>query len=149
MVGQDRCMAAHTMRRRACLLLIAAVLGTTFACPNSFASDGDDLAKLEMRFFEHSYPKETTDERLKRLEGMVFGEAKTGSDSERVKNLVAATQAEGPDGSPAPAASGGGSESASSSPSSAPSYNSSSETASQSPSPPAAGSKRAKADLAN
>lgn len=53
-------------------------------------SDDPNLGKLEQRFFQHSYPKESNEERLDRLEKMIFGEAKDGNERERLDNLVSA-----------------------------------------------------------
>jgi len=63
---------------------------------NSPAADsgGTDINSLEKRFFEHTYPKDTTGERLERLEKMVFGEVRPGNDQERLANLMAAVPAE-------------------------------------------------------
>lgn len=47
------------------------------------------LSKLEYKYFQHDYEKDDPQTRLERLEKMVFGEARTGSDEERLKNLVA------------------------------------------------------------
>lgn len=53
------------------------------------ASD-PSLVKLENKFFQHDYGKDDMPSRLERLEKMVFGETKTGSDDQRLKNLLAA-----------------------------------------------------------
>lgn len=53
-------------------------------------SDDPNLVKLEQKFFQHSYPKESNEERLDRLEKMIFGEAKDGNERERLDNLVSA-----------------------------------------------------------
>lgn len=60
-----------------------------------FASDNKDdslevsLGKLENKLFLHDYVKDTIDTRLERIEKMVFGDPQTGSNEERVKNLLA------------------------------------------------------------
>ncbi|MBL0184356.1 MAG: hypothetical protein IPP97_01330 [Candidatus Obscuribacter sp.] len=59
------------------------------------AADNNTLDKLEQHFFEHNYPKDSTEDRLGRLEKMVFGEAKTGPVQSRITDLqsvVAANQ---------------------------------------------------------
>jgi len=57
------------------------------------------LQRLEQKFFQHSYPKDTETDRIQRIEKMVFGETKTGSDQVRLQNLVQAIPADG-DGLP-------------------------------------------------
>lgn len=47
------------------------------------------LSKLEYKYFQHDYEKDEAPARLERLEKMVFGEARTGSEDERLKNLLA------------------------------------------------------------
>jgi hypothetical protein len=54
----------------------------------------NDIESLEKRFFEHTYAKDGMDQRLERLEKMVFGEVRPGSDQERLANLLAAVPAE-------------------------------------------------------
>jgi hypothetical protein len=56
-------------------------------------ADTDDMTKLEIRFFQHNYPKDSQEARLDRLEKMVFGEVKTGSEGERLSRLVGAIPA--------------------------------------------------------
>lgn len=61
--------------------------------PVGRAADGPaepGLSKLEVKFFQHDYPKETIESRLERLEKMVFGEVRPGSNYERLQNLLAA-----------------------------------------------------------
>jgi hypothetical protein len=53
-----------------------------------------DIASLEKRFFDHTYPNEPLDTRLDRLERMVFGEQKSGSDQARITALLLAVPAE-------------------------------------------------------
>lgn len=83
-----------------CLLrsLIAVfVIALAFSCP--VWADGDtasittDIGTLEKKFFEHTYPNETTDQRLSRIEQLVFGETRTGSDQTRITNLLTAVPA--------------------------------------------------------
>jgi hypothetical protein len=52
------------------------------------------LAKLENRFFEHPYNKDTEADRLSRIEAFVFGTAQTGSVDERLKHIIASIPAE-------------------------------------------------------
>lgn len=59
-------------------------------CQPAFAAQNSDerLAKLEVKFFKHTFPKDDDTVRLERLEKMIFGEAKSGNNSERLKNLA-------------------------------------------------------------
>ena len=68
-----------------CLMLIV---------PCVQAADSPDLSSLETRFFEHTYPQDTTEDRLTRLEKMVFGEARSGDDQDRLQQLVNAVPAQ-------------------------------------------------------
>jgi hypothetical protein len=55
----------------------------------SFAVGGDiRLEQLEMKFYKHTYDKDTTSARLERLEKMIFGESRSGSEAERLKTLA-------------------------------------------------------------
>ncbi|HEY9868267.1 MAG TPA: hypothetical protein V6D08_03810, partial [Candidatus Obscuribacterales bacterium] len=76
------------------LWLASVALGATLLLsPVCRAADGSaepSLSKLEVKFFQHDYPKETIDSRLERLEKMVFGEVRPGSNYERLQNLLAA-----------------------------------------------------------
>uniref|UniRef100_UPI003B985175 hypothetical protein n=1 Tax=Klebsiella pneumoniae TaxID=573 RepID=UPI003B985175 len=56
----------------------------------AWADTESDLARLEIKFFQHSYPKDAEPARLDRLEKMVFGEVKTGADADRLSKLVEA-----------------------------------------------------------
>lgn len=82
--------------RRLSYVLTAAVLSisSSFVLTQSqaMAVGGSDpnLIKLENKFFQHDYAKDDVPSRLERLEKMVFGEAKSGDDDQRLKNLVAA-----------------------------------------------------------
>jgi hypothetical protein len=49
-----------------------------------------DISRLEEKFFQHTYPKDTWQARLERVEKMVFGEAKTGSSKDRLAALLTA-----------------------------------------------------------
>jgi hypothetical protein len=77
-------------------IFTAAFLGVASALilaqPQGLAVGGSDrnLIKLENKFFQHDYAKDDIPSRLERLEKMVFGETKTGSDETRLKNLTAA-----------------------------------------------------------
>ena len=56
----------------------------------AFAAIGDDprLGQLENKFYKHTFPKDDDATRLDRLEKMIFGEAKSGSDTDRLKALA-------------------------------------------------------------
>jgi hypothetical protein len=84
----------------------AGIAGFSLPC---FA-DTDDMTRLEIRFFQHNYPKDSQEARLDRLEKMVFGETKTGSEGERLARLVGAVPA-GESTPPAGTASGSQSDS--------------------------------------
>lgn len=95
--------------RRLSLSLCLGVLvasGATGLFSPCFADTDSDLARLENKFFQHTYPKDSEPNRLERLEKMVFGEAKTGSDSDRLSKLVEAVPV-GKDSSTDTAQSGG------------------------------------------
>jgi len=89
-------------------------MSVLLAAPPSFAIAENDsnLLKLEEKFFQHTYPKETIDARLDRIEKMVFGEAKDGDDASRLSALVQAVpnlNSGSSDAAPAQTARGGGS----------------------------------------
>ncbi|HEY9775576.1 MAG TPA: hypothetical protein V6C81_17555 [Planktothrix sp.] len=69
-------------------LLLAASLTFAFAgCAFAETTDAS-LERLEQKFFQHTYSKDTQDQRIERIEKMVFGEAKTGPDDQRLANLT-------------------------------------------------------------
>ncbi len=68
----------------ASLWLIPAWAGEAAGSPDA---GRPELARLEDRFFHKTYANESLDERVERLEKMVFGEAKQGSASERLSSL--------------------------------------------------------------
>lgn len=77
-----------------CLILALCCAQFLPACAQSPA-ENTALNTLEQHFFEHNYPKDTAEDRLGRLEKMVFGEAKTGTIQSRLsdlQNVVAANQ---------------------------------------------------------
>ena len=71
------------------LILLIFSAGAVMAADRVDGADAS-LTRLEMKFFQHDYGKDTVDSRLDRLEKMVFGEAKTGSEAQRLANLVSA-----------------------------------------------------------
>ena len=73
------------------MLALSLALSLGFGTQSCFASISQDesLAKLEVKFFKHTYPKDADEDRLSRLEKMIFGESRSGQDTERLKNLAA------------------------------------------------------------
>ncbi len=67
-----------------CLSGIAPVLAAT---NNAFNSD---ISSLEMRFFFHTYANDTDDQRLDRLDQLVFGHVRQGSEQDRITSLLLA-----------------------------------------------------------
>jgi hypothetical protein len=71
-------------------ILIAALLITT-SLP-AFAADKNsinaDLTSLENRFFMHAYSSDTVDERLDRLDKLVYGRVRQGTDQDRISSLL-------------------------------------------------------------
>ncbi len=81
------------------LMFLLGCLISGVITPGAFAAATLDLNSLETRFFEHTYAQDTTEDRLTRLEKMVFGEARTGDDQSRLQQLLAAVPAAAPDAS--------------------------------------------------
>ncbi|CAN5327641.1 hypothetical protein BH11CYA1_BH11CYA1_21430 [soil metagenome] len=50
-------------------------------------AESTPLTQLEDHFFQHTYPNDTEDERLDRIEKLVFGEAKSGDGAARISEL--------------------------------------------------------------
>jgi len=71
-------------------LLGASIFLSLGAATFAYGDTDTNIVKLEKRFFEHDYPKDTTEARVERLEKMVFGEAKTGPVQERLTALMSA-----------------------------------------------------------
>lgn len=74
-------------------LLLAVIACLIFANGGSAsAAAGDsfsaDLSTLEIKFFSHTYTDETASERLDRLDKLVFGRVRCGSDQARVTSLL-------------------------------------------------------------
>lgn len=92
--------------RAVSLSMVALVVAASMAMPQAWAADdGNDFDKLERKLLHVTYPKETSDQRLDRLEKTVFGETRDGSDRERIDRLMSLM----PQDDPAPStASGGG-----------------------------------------
>jgi len=62
------------------------------ATPAAVLSDNDSIdakvAQLETHFFDHPFSNESTTDRLDRLETMVFGQKRTGTEEQRVNALA-------------------------------------------------------------
>lgn len=80
-----------TKKRKWSSLWIAAslILSMSFQIQApAFASSNSQLESLETKFFSHTYPKDGMEERLDRLEQMVFGEGKEGPHEPRLAKLL-------------------------------------------------------------
>jgi hypothetical protein len=86
----------HFAGRFITLAVALAIFTGVASCPSASAQS-QSLDSLENHFFEHTYKTDSTDNRLTRLEKLVFGEARTGSDQDRLAQLSSAVP-------PAPAA---------------------------------------------
>lgn len=73
------------------LSLVIVLCLSTFATP-AFCAGGDqynaDLSGLENRFFLCTYPNDTVTQRLDRLDTLVFGRVRQGSNQERMTRLL-------------------------------------------------------------
>ncbi|MBK9619506.1 MAG: hypothetical protein IPO31_10005 [Candidatus Obscuribacter sp.] len=71
------------------LALLLALSLETNVLPVSAAISGDPrLGQLEVKFFKHSYKSDSDSARLDRLDKLVFGEVRSGTDDERLKSLA-------------------------------------------------------------
>jgi hypothetical protein len=82
------CMAAWI-----CSLPTLQVMAQSSAPATPSLNANPDISSLETRFFDHTYPQESMDARLDRVERMVFGESKTGSEQDRLTALLLAVPA--------------------------------------------------------
>lgn len=87
--------------------VVAAVVALSVSLSPAMADDGTDFDKLEKRILHVTYPKETADQRLDRLEKTMFGEAKDGSARERLDRLLSLMPVESP-GTASSSSAGGG-----------------------------------------
>lgn len=73
-----------------CLLSATVFLSLFGGCGIAYADDSmaSNLAKLEDKYFQHDFSKDETPDRIERLEKLVFGESRSGSNEERLKNLM-------------------------------------------------------------
>jgi hypothetical protein len=78
--------------------LLATCLCLAFAGGAKAAESPDaSLQRLEQKFFQHSYAKDSETDRIDRIEKMVFGETRKGTDQQRLDSLVQAVPAESSD----------------------------------------------------
>jgi len=74
-------------------LVVAAILCMfmgSFALGAETDTFNSDLSTLENRFFFHTYANETDDQRLERLDQLVFGHVRQGSEQDRITQLLLA-----------------------------------------------------------
>lgn len=105
-VGSRR-RQAHSFKMQ--MVLAAAAAAFSLSPAWAAAPGGNDFEKLENKFFHRTYVKDTSDARLGRLEKMVFGEAKEGSDRDRLDNLMKMLPQDDPEIAEQGTAGGGGS----------------------------------------
>jgi hypothetical protein len=92
--------------RAVSLSMVALAVAVSVTMPAAWAADdGNDFDKLERKLLHVTYPKETSDQRLDRLEKTVFGETRDGSDRERIDRLMSLMPQDDP--APSTARSGG------------------------------------------
>ena len=69
----------------------AATVSGAFAAPALAQAGGSannkTLIALETKFFEHTYPTDSDDDRIARLEKLIFGETKSGDASSRLADI--------------------------------------------------------------
>ncbi len=73
-----------------CFLVASVVLACAVAVNPVCAEDsmGNNLSKLEDKYFQHDFSKDEPADRLERLEKLVFGEARSGGNEQRLKTLL-------------------------------------------------------------
>jgi hypothetical protein len=71
-------------------LLSLLLCGTAPASGSDIDPFNSDISSLEMRFFCHTYANETDDQRLDRLDELVFGYVRQGSAQKRITSLLLA-----------------------------------------------------------
>ena len=86
-------MSTPVLRSLFVALFLLCILGQ--GAPVRAQGANATLDGLEKHFFEHTYPGDTTDDRVSRLEKMVFGEAKSGDDGKRIADLQQVVTAAG------------------------------------------------------
>jgi len=72
-----------------CLTIFLSVAGTVtpVMAQSAPSANAPALAKLEKKFFEHSYSSDSDDDRIGRLEKLIFGETKTGDVAGRLADI--------------------------------------------------------------
>lgn len=92
-------------------VLLTATCLLSWSLPHAAFADQDAdnpvLSRLETKLFQHRYPNDSLESRLDRLEKMVFGEGKSGSEEERIKNLLSSVPMSDSKPSDAPPPAGG------------------------------------------
>ena len=78
-------------------VILALMIGLTASAVRAAASDDTSsltasIGQLERRYFEHPYDADSIDDRLARLEKLVFGEVRPGNDQQRISRLLTAAQ---------------------------------------------------------
>ncbi|MBP6744536.1 hypothetical protein KA344_04850 [bacterium] len=89
------------------ILVFSSLLVLSGSLAPSASAEAAPLTQLEDHFFQHTYPADTEDDRLTRLEKLVFGEAKAGDTATRISDLQKVVTEAGTDStsssSPSPA----------------------------------------------
>ncbi|MBS1997719.1 MAG: hypothetical protein JSS86_15460 [Cyanobacteria bacterium SZAS LIN-2] len=72
-----------------CLTISLSVAGSTAPVLAQAAASANNqaLVKLEKKFFEHTYPSDSDDDRIGRLEKLIFGETKSGDPQSRLAEI--------------------------------------------------------------
>ncbi len=69
-----------------CLLLSGGIFSPAWA-QNAPSPNAKALVALESKFFEHTYPTDNDDDRIARLEKLIFGETKSGDTQSRLADI--------------------------------------------------------------
>lgn len=88
-------LGVFQMRFILTLALGLSLTQTALAAPDLDVTAGGQLRLLELKYFEHTFDSENTEERVERIEKLVRGEAGQGDLTARVKSIVATLVAEG------------------------------------------------------
>jgi hypothetical protein len=95
-----------------CLLICSSTLAPAWG-QSAPSANGKTLIALETKFFEHTYPSDSDEDRIGRLEKLIFGESKSGDVQSRLaeiqKVVVSSDIPGGGSSSAAPSSQGGGS----------------------------------------
>ncbi len=87
--ARKKCLTAKRIFQ--CLLALSFALLVCGSFNSAFADDGlvsSNLSKLENKYFQHDFPKDEPGERIERLEKLIYGEARSGSNEDRLKTLM-------------------------------------------------------------